>query len=330
MAKPVIAVAMGDPAGIGPELVVKVLSNPAVFADCSPVVIGDPDVMAENARRLGAALRLRAIERVADARFSAPEIDILCPADVHIGSITWGRVDPAMGKVAALCLQESFTLAMDGQVQGVAAAPMNKQAFHEAGYNYFDELAFLSVLTHSSDTYILGVTDSFWTVAITEHVPFSEILGLIKKDRILQRTRSLHAALLSAGHVHPRLAVAALNVHGGEGGLFGREEIDEIGPAIQQARQEGLDVQGPVPADTVFVRARDGEFDGVVCMYHDQANIARKLISTRRGASIYMGLPVVGATTAHGTAFDKAGKGIAETGSMEAALRYAALLAKQG
>ena len=121
--------------------------------------------------------------------------------------------------------------------------------------------------------------------------------------------------------------MAALNVHAGEGGLFGREEIDEIEPAIEQARREGLNVEGPVPADTVFVRAREGDFDGIVCMYHDQANIARKLLSTRRGASIYMGLPVIGGTTAHGTAFDKAGQGIAETGSMMAALTFTARLA---
>jgi 4-hydroxythreonine-4-phosphate dehydrogenase len=145
---------------------------------------------------------------------------------------------------------------------------------------------------------------------------------------VLRRTHMLHDALKRGGHEHPRLAVAALNVHGGEGGLFGREEIDEIAPAIEQARQEGIDAAGPVPADTVFVRAREGEFDGVVCMYHDQSTMARKLVATRRGASIFMGLPVPCGTTAHGTAFDKAGQGIAETGSIEAALEFTVKLAQ--
>ena len=327
MAKPVIAITMGDPAGIGPELVVKILCNPAVYDMCSPVVIGDPRVMAENCRRLGAGLRWRPIARVADARFAPTDVDILCPQGVHVESIPWGTVDAAMGKAAALCLREAFMLAMSKDVQGVISAPLNKQAFHLAGYDYFDDVAFLASITHSTDPYILGVTDSFWTVAVTEHVTFTGIAGLLKKERILRRTRGLHECLQRGGWARPRLAVAALNVHGGEGGLFGREESDEIAPAITEARQEGIDAHGPIPADTVFVRAREGEFDGVVCMYHDQANIARKLVSTRRGASIYMGLPVVCGTTAHGTAFDKAGQGVAETGSMEAALAFVVKLA---
>ncbi len=318
---------MGDPAGIGPELVVKVLSHMNLSALCSPLVIGDAGVIEENIRRLGASLRLHPIAQIADARFAPSEIDVLCPPGVHVERIPWGTLDPAMGKVAALCLQQAYELALAGQVQGVAAAPMNKQAFHLAGYNYFDEVAFLVDITHSRDAYILGATDSFWTVAVSEHVPFTQIGEMIKKERILSRTRGLHDGMRRGGWQHPRLAVAALNVHGGEGGLFGREEIDEITPAIALARGEGIDVVGALPADTVFVRAREGEFDGVVCMYHDQANIARKLVSTRRGASIFMGLPVVCATTAHGTAFDKAGLGVAETGSMEAALTYAARLA---
>ena len=327
MSKPVIAIAMGDPAGIGPELVLKVLSDPTVFERCRPLVIGDPGVLAENARILKSALHFRSVSDVSGAGLSAQDVDVLCPQGVQVGSIPWGRVDPAMGKVAALCLHEAYKLAMQGAVQGVAAAPMNKQAFHAAGYDFFDELVFLANVTHSTDTYILGATDSFWTVAVAEHVTFTAIPDYIKQERILRRTLSLNSALAGAGYAHPRIAVAALNVHAGEGGLFGREDLDEITPAVQAARRQGIDVQGPLPADTVFVRAREGEFDGVVAMYHDQANIARKLVSTRRGASIYMGLPVIGATTAHGTAFDKAGRGIAEIGSMAAALEWTTKLA---
>jgi 4-phospho-D-threonate 3-dehydrogenase / 4-phospho-D-erythronate 3-dehydrogenase len=324
--KPVLAVTMGDPAGIGPELVVKVLSDSSVFDICRPLVIADPGVMAENVRRLGAGLRFRQIAAVAEARFDAEEIDLLCPPGVQVERIAWGTVDAAMGKAATLCMREAFLLGMAGQVDGVVCAPLNKQAFHLAGYDYFDEVAFLVDLTHSRDAYILGVTDTFWTVAMAEHVTFTRIVDRVKQERILSRTRSLNDCLRRGGWAQPRIAVAALNVHAGEGGLFGREEIDEIEPAIAQARREGLNVEGPVPADTVFVRAREGDFDGVVCMYHDQANIARKLLSTRRGASIYMGLPVIGGTTAHGTAFDKAGQGIAETGSMMAALTFTARL----
>jgi 4-hydroxythreonine-4-phosphate dehydrogenase len=232
-----------------------------------------------------------------------------------------------MGRVAALCFAHAYELVAAGQVQGVAAAPMNKQAFHLAGYNYFDELEYLAEITNSLDAHMLGTVGAFWTLAVTAHVPFRSIPDLITKDRVLLAVRRLAGVLQRTGHAEPRIAVAALNVHGGEGGLFGREELDEIGPAVEEAQQLGLRVIGPAPADTVFVRAREGEFDGVVAMYHDQANIARKLLATRKGATVYMGLPVVCTTTAHGTAFDKAWQGVAEAGSVEDALKYAVDLA---
>jgi 4-hydroxythreonine-4-phosphate dehydrogenase len=190
-----------------------------------------------------------------------------------------------------------------------------------------DELAYLADLTHSPAPSSVGFVERILTVAVTEHVPFRDVAGLITKERVLRSITGLHAAMTRLQGPGATMAVAALNVHGGEGGLFGREEIDEIGPAIEDARAAGLAVQGPIPADTVFVRARDGEFGGVVCMYHDQANIARKLLATRSGATLFLGLPVVCATTAHGTAFDKAGQGVAEPASLAMALRCVATLA---
>jgi 4-hydroxy-L-threonine phosphate dehydrogenase PdxA len=322
MDRAIIAITMGDPAGIGPELVVKLLSKPETFDLCRPLVVGDAGFMEENARRLGSNMRFRPVTHPDQARFAHPIVDVLCPPGVGVTSIPWGVVDAAMGKAAALCLHQAIELGVQKTVCGVVSAPLNKQAFHLAGYDYFDEVAFLADVTHSADAYILGITDSFWAVSVCEHVPFASIAGLITVESVLRRIRMMHNALTRGRSATARVAVAALNVHGGEGGLFGREELDQIAPAISLARQEGIDVVGPAPADTVFVRAREGEFDGVVCMYHDQATIARKLVSTRRGATIFMGLPVPCGTTAHGTAFDKAGQGIAETGSIEAALRW--------
>jgi 4-hydroxy-L-threonine phosphate dehydrogenase PdxA len=326
MEKPVIAITMGDAAGIGPELVVKVLSERSVWETCSPFIVGDPAVMKDICDTVGADLRFKAIGRLSEAGFSLPEVDVLCPEGVHIGGVPWGRVDPAMGRAAALCLQEAFALARDGQVQGVVSAPLNKEAFHLAGYPYTDDLAYLADLTRSQGTFILGVISdvagSIWTVAVTEHVPFRDIVDLVKKDRILWAIGRMHDVLTRVGFADPRIAVAALNVHAGEGALFGREEIDEIGPAIVAARGQGIDAEGPVPADMIFVRALAGDFDGVVCMYHDQATIARKLQPKEKGATLYMGLPVICGTTAHGTAFDIAGKGIADPGSLGAALKY--------
>jgi 4-hydroxythreonine-4-phosphate dehydrogenase len=327
MSKPIIAIAMGDPAGIGPELIVKVLSDPHVYEMCSPLVVGAPEVMDAINAVLGSNLRFNLVQEVTQARFSPPEVDVLRPPALDVGPIAWGKLDPAMGRAAAVCLEAALELAMAGQAQGVISAPLNKEAFHLAGYPQPDDLTFAADVTHSSEAFIMGVMGSLWTASVAEHIAFRDILNYVKCDRILWYIEKMHEALVKLGQDRPRIAVAALNVHAGEGGLFGSEEIDEIAPAIQAAQAQGIDAQGPIPADMVFVRARAGHFDGVVCMHHDQANIARKLQPKSETATIFMGLPVVCGTTAHGTAFDIAGQGIADPGSMSAALRYTAKLA---
>jgi 4-hydroxy-L-threonine phosphate dehydrogenase PdxA len=328
---PLIAITMGDPAGIGPELVAKVLASyPTSNLAARVLVVGDPVVMREAANLVGADLRFRPVEDPSEAAFSWPQIDVLCPEGVRVGRFSWGRVDAEMGKAAALCLEAAARLAMAGVISGITSAPLNKEAFHRAGYNYRDELAFLAELTGSPEPFIGGVVDQTWTITVTEHIPFKDILGEIRKERVLARIALLDAALRRAGFAHPRIGVAALNVHAGDGGLFGREEIDEIGPAIEEARRRAIDVQGPIAADSIFVSAFSGTYDGVVCMYHDQANIARKLQTRSKGATLFLGLPVMCATTAHGTAFDIAGKGIADAGGLETALRWTCRFAASG
>ncbi len=317
---------MGDAAGIGPELIVKALAEGPTWHTCSPVVIGHPKVMQDICKVVGADLRFRVIEELSEASFSPPNVDVLCPEGLRIGHVEWGKLNPAMGRAAALCLQRAFETAMGNEVQGVVSAPVNKEALHLAGYEYVDDLAYLADLTGSQEAFILGVLGSIWTVAVTEHIPFRDIVNLIKKDRILRYINRMHDVLKRVGFAEPRIAVAALNVHTGEGGLFGREEIEEIEPAVEESRVQGFNAEGPVAADTVFVRALAGDFDGVVCMYHDQANIVRKLQPKGKSATLYMGLPVMCGTTAHGIAFDKAGMGIADPGSLKAALRYTVML----
>jgi 4-hydroxythreonine-4-phosphate dehydrogenase len=231
-----------------------------------------------------------------------------------------------MGRVAALCLTRAFELALAHAVDGVVAAPMSKEAFHLAGYDYLDELAYLSDVTGSPDTFMVGAMEWVWTVPVAEHIAFRDIADRITRDRVLKYIQHMHGILSRVKGPDPKIAVAALNVHGGEGGLFGCEEMEEIGPAVSDARDQGIDAHGPFPADTVFVRVREEGFHGVVCMYHDQANIVRKLQGTRRGATLFLGLPVICGTTAHGTAFDKAGMGICDAGSLEDALKYTAML----
>jgi 4-hydroxythreonine-4-phosphate dehydrogenase len=311
--KPIIAMTMGDAFGIGPELIVKVLSREETYSYCRPFVIGSRNVMEAACRIVGKSLPLE---------FSFPRLNVLCPDGVEVPEIRWGQLDPAGGKAAALCLERAFKMASEKRIDGVVSAPLNKDAFHRAGYNHVDELEFLGELTESREPFVIGVVDSIWIVPVTLHVAFRNIAAVIKKDRVLRYIRLLDEALRKVGLEAPRIAVAALNVHGGEGGLLGREELDEISPAIKTAQEQMICAEGPFPADSLFLKVIEDRFDGVVCMYHDQANIARKLLAKRKGVTLFMGLPVPCGTTTHGTAFDIAGKGVADPGSLESALKY--------
>lgn len=327
MRKPIIAVTMGDPNGIGPELVIKVLSDEDIYGYCRPLLVADPNAIEETAQAIGKEINIRSIKDVSEAEFSFSTLDILCPKGLQLPKIQWRVIDTAMGKGAAVCIEKAFRLAMEKKVRGVISTTMNKEAFHNAGYDYLDELAYMAEITNSKDTTIMGVVDQFWTIPVTEHLPFREIADLITRNRVLKCIEILNDALRRVGKQKPRLAVAALNVHAGEGGLFGNEEMEEISPAIEIARSKGIIAAGPFPADTIFVTVLNEKYDGVVCMYHDQANIPRKLLATRTGVTLFMGLPVPCATTAHGTAFDIAGKGVADPGSLANGLKYTAMLA---
>ena len=321
--RPLVAVTMGDPAGIGPGLVMRILADPAVHTACRVVVVGEPEVMRAAARIVGADCQLVEVSGT-DQESTVDRIPLIKPADLVVTDHRWGILDPGFGRAAAVCIKE----ALDPRwgFQAVLSAPLNKEAFHDAGYDYSDELAFMAELTGSTDCCIAGLADTVWTVAVSEHVPFSSVASLVTVEGIVRRTHLLHTVLRGVSPDRQTIAVAALNPHAGEGGLLGTEESEIIGPAVDKLLAEGLDVAGPVPADAVFVRASDGEFDGVVCMYHDQANIARKLLARRGGATILLGLPIPVTTTAHGTAFDIAGTGKASADSLKTALLTAVSL----
>lgn len=329
MHKPIIAITMGDASGIGPELIVKVLSNAAVYGYCRPFVIGDPAVLKKASRVAGHDADIKVIMDPSEAGFSFSRLDVFCPEGLRLPEAQWGKLDPETGRAAARCLESAVEMATAKRADGMVSAPLNKEAFHLAGYDYLDELEYLGKLTSSKDLCVVGAMEPFWTVAATLHIPFRQIADNIKKDRVLSYIRLIEKTLKRVGVESPRIAVAALNVHGGEGGRFGREEIDEIAPAIIEAQKLNISASGPFAADSVFVIAMDEGYDAVVCMYHDQANIARKILGRRKGASLFMGLPVPCATTAHGTAFDIAGKGTADPGSLQDALKYAAMLAEK-
>ena len=328
MTLPFGASTMGDPAGIGPELIARCLADPPLYACCRPLVVADPAVMRWAVQVAEVDLTVRPARDVMAADLAAPGVmAVLVPEDLALGEVEVGVMAAEYGEAGACCYRAALKLAMAGQVQGVASAPLNKEALHAAGYGFPDELAYAAHLTGSEDTFILGVARGVWTVSVAEHVRFRAIADLVTKKRVLQRIEQMDHVLRQSGVTQPRIAVAALNVHGGEGGVFGDEEMAEIGPAIQEAQARGIHARGPIPADAVFARAFGGDFDAVVCMYHDQANIARKLQPRSEGATVFWGLPVPAATTAHGTAFDIAGKGLADPGSLTVAIRYAAALA---
>jgi 4-hydroxythreonine-4-phosphate dehydrogenase len=317
---------MGDPAGIGAEIVLKALGNPNLRARCRPVLLGDPGIFQRAARLLKAAPALRPIATPDDIG-SGDALDILLTPVAASANAPWGAISAETARAMLTPLDMACDLALAGDIHGIVSAPLNKEAFSLLGYSHDDELEYMAERTRSPEAFILGIMRNVWVTAVAEHVPFRDIADLITTRNVLRYIRGLHKVMQRAGLVAPRIAVAALNVHGGEGGALGMEEITQIAPAIAAARAEGIDAIGPIPADAVFGRALGGEFAGVVAMYHDQANIARKLQPMAERVTLFEGLPVPCSTTAHGVAYDIAGRGVADAGGLQAALEHVIRLA---
>jgi len=331
MTRPTIAVTMGDPAGISPELVARALAEPAVRAACHPVVIGDPRLLGQAMELVRGGLGVRTVATVAGAGTDPATLDVLPAGELPPGSLQPGTLDPRWGEAAAACCRKAVALAKAGAVAGIASAPFNKEAFHQAGYQALDDMTYFEECFGAGTAYQVGEVAGIWTTPVTFHVAFRAIPDLITQAAVLAKIRSL-ATVLTAAKVTPaKIGVVALNVHGGEGGMFGREELDVITPAIQQAKREGLPVAGPLSPDSAFPLALRGDYQGLVCMYHDQANIARKIIGRDRpGVSLFLGMPVPVVTTPHGTAYDIAWQGTASHAMLARAITMAAALAGQG
>ncbi|HTZ58529.1 MAG TPA: 4-hydroxythreonine-4-phosphate dehydrogenase PdxA [Acidobacteriaceae bacterium] len=308
--KPVVALTLGDPAGIGSELIAKLLARRDVLDHAKVVLVGDRWLWEEGQAIAGLQVATRAIGSFDQVRSISCTSPLFLPVEsVRAGEVLRSRVSAAGGasvlKVLKLCLDAASA----GPIDAICFAPLNKQSMKMAGLQFADELHFfadqLKVTSYLCEFNTLG---NLWTSRITSHVPFKDIAGYLSKERILDAVKLLHDALRSAGFEYPRVAVAALNPHGGEGGAYGREEIDIIAPAVRDAQAQGFAIAGPFPADTIFLKARDGQYDGIVTMYHDQGQIALKLLGFDRGVTIQGGLPIPITTPAHGTAFDIAGQ----------------------
>lgn len=323
--RPAIALAMGDPSGISPELTARLLADAEVLAAAELIVIGDRRVLDQGARIAGVELALRQVG--ADAPLpgggGAPVFVDLAHAD--LAEIHQGEISEAGGRFAAENFRHALALAAGGVVDAVAFTPFNKAAMrlHKPGYE--DEIGFTAeFIGFHGAAKEFNVLEGLWNARVTSHVPLSAVAGLITREAILENLRLTDAALRDAGVVQPRIAVAGLNPHAGDGGNFGREEIEVIAPAVAAAQAEGLGCDGPYPSDTVFVRARRGDFDAVLTMYHDQGQIAMKLIGFEQGVTLLGGFPFPICTPAHGTAYDIAGRGIAHPGAARNALLLAA------
>ncbi len=325
MKKPVIAVTFGDASGIGPELVAKLLARPEALAAAQIVLVGDAWVWAEGQRIAGAAPPVKIIADWSQARGGDGTPMLLELQTVGQAEITPGQVSVAAGRGARLALTACLDAVRRGQIDAICFAPLNKHAMKKGGMAFEDELHFFAdyfgVKEYFCEFNTLG---TLWTSRISSHIPLAEIPKYVTKDRIKAAARLTYQTLKRAGFAYPRVAIAALNPHGGDGGTCGREEIDIIEPAARELNEEGLPIQGPFPADTIFLKARDGLLDSIVTMYHDQGQVAVKLLGFERGVTVQGGLPVPITTPAHGTAFDIVGQGKANEEAMAQALLLAA------
>jgi 4-hydroxythreonine-4-phosphate dehydrogenase len=314
-ARPVIALAMGDPAGISPELTAKVVALDEVRETAQIVVIGDRRVFDEGAKIAG--IQIDGIE--------FQDLKHLDPATVQRGVAS-----KAGGASALANYRHALRMAADGKAHAVCFTPFNKQAMRLAHPPYEDEIGFTSgVLGFKGAATEFNILEGLWNARVTSHIPLAKVSSALSIDAIVGALELTATALRAAGFRPPRIGVAALNPHAGDGGNFGREEIDIIEPAVKKAKAKGLPADGPYPADTVFVRAKAGQFDAVLTMFHDQGQIAMKLMGFDRGVTLLGGYPFPICTPAHGTAYDIAGKGIANVGAARAAVLLAARMANR-
>ena len=317
---------MGDPAGIGPEVVLKAVAEEEIRRMCVPVIVGDAQLLAHTARTLDLQSGYDIIRRGEPV-----PADLFEPVIYHLDNIG-GFVEPGIesgvaGKAAAGYIEAAVELCAAGSIDAIATAPINKRALFLGGYSFPGHTEFLAHLTGSEDCAMAFVAANLRVVLISTHVPLSEAIRLVERDRIIKIIHLAHRELVRWGIERPRLAVAALNPHGAEGGLFGVEEASEIMPAIEACHGiDDVSVRGPFSADTVFLRASRGEFDAVIACYHDQAMIPVKCLSFGEAVNVTLGLPFIRTSVDHGTAFDIAGKGLAEHSSMLAAIKLAAEL----
>ncbi len=325
--KKVIAVTMGDPAGVGPEVIVKALGDRKVYDICSPLVIGDGDVMEKTVASLENNLSLNRVESVADVQGEYGKIDILDLRNLG-GEVVMGQISAECGRAAMEYITKAAEMAGKGEVSAITTAPINKESVAKAGYPDTGHMKYLARITGTTEYAAMLMTGTLRVVHLSDHYSLKEACGLVKRELILARLKLIRDSFLKWNLDNPRIGVAALNPHGSDGGLFGDEEEKEISPAVEDAVKQRINAKGPFPADSIFYRAIGGEFDVVLAMYHDQGHIAVKVHGFELSVAVTLGMPFVRTSVDHGTAFDIAGKGIADHRSMVEAISTAVDLSR--
>ncbi|CEP34516.1 MULTISPECIES: 4-hydroxythreonine-4-phosphate dehydrogenase PdxA [unclassified Halomonas] len=320
-----IVITMGDPAGIGPEIICRALSAMSAAERASAMVVGDPAIYRRAAASIGAELAFVPLDQVESGHDCVAVGVVEVPKGVEIPD---GQISAGAGDMAFRCVQKAVDLVQAGRAQVIVTAPLNKAALHEAGHHYDGHTGMLASLTGAPSSFMLLASETLSTLHVSTHVSLRDAIDRVTPERIIATVEAGHAHLVALGMQAPRIAVAGLNPHCGEGGIFGDEDSRCIAPAVERLREQGFDVSGPISADTVFYRASKGEFDLVIAQYHDQGHIPVKLIAFDTTVNVSLGLPLQRTSVDHGTAFDIAWQGKADATNMGSAITYARRLAR--
>jgi len=331
--KPVIGVTMGDPVGIGPEIVLKALKHREIYDLCYPVVVGDPVVFRKINEKCGLGFNINIVEegdlrRVRELGFESGEAYLVDIKGPDLSDIEFGVMSVKAAEATYLTLAKSVELAMKGLIDAVATAPINKQEMHLKYKDFIGHTEFLQQATGAPIALTMFQLENMRVFFLTRHVALRDIFKYVKKENILVMLRVMNVVLNALGVKNPRIAVAALNPHASDGGLFGDEELTEIQPAVEEAKREGINVEGPIPADSVFWQGRQGKYDAILSLYHDQGHIATKTVDLYKTVSVTLGLPFIRTSPDHGTVYSRAGKCTSSEVSMKESIILAAKYAR--
>jgi 4-hydroxythreonine-4-phosphate dehydrogenase len=321
--RPLVGITLGDPAGVGPEIILRALREADIYDLARPLVIGDRMALERAGEAAGGTPRLNLVKSPADGKYTLGTVDLYDVGSPDLDGLEWGKVQDFAGRAAFRYVETATKLALAGEIETMATAPLNKEAMQLGGVPYLDHTTALAKMTNSPDTLTMFTVRNLRIFFMARHMSMRQACDEVTAENVRTTFVKSHRALTRFGEPNAKIAIAALNPHGGEHGMFGNEEIDEIAPGVELARKDGVDAYGPVPGDAVFHQCLQGRWDAVLSLHHDQGHIAAKTLDFERTIAITVGLPFIRASVDHGTAFDIAGKGIANAEGMAESIRLA-------